>query len=818
MSMETLETRRVLTSLPFGANEFDLGAFMLGSVAVTPVLLESNGQTDASTEDWNGAHIQEVINNITAGLDWWVTTLQNQSSIHQLNFEIDTSFATTPVETQYEPISRRSNDYTLYVAEFLSANGYNSSNIELGIKQFNQDQRVKHDTNWSFTIFVVPSQNDSDGEFAPGSSFNRAFAFAGGLFMIVPSTRPASTYTHEVSHIFWGRDEYPGGGSYFQRRGYYNTQNLNAADNPADGFVQQPSIMASGNLLDVAFANHTSPATTLAMIGWQDSDGDEIFDVLDVPHQLIGSGYFDPANSTYRFTGSAKVQTLPNLNSSGQRNDITLNRIRSIEYRLDGGQWQTHSLPDAYEVDLDLTINIPDGTSEIEIRARDSQTTVVSNSFIGRLSRADATLVPGINGYVWIDENLNGLRDVAEYGQEFWTVELVDSAGDALALRKAIEPDDYADGQLTSGFSNHATVNSVGSDGDGRVGVFNSAQSSTGSKVFYGFSKAAQSYQSTWNSQTRRFQANFNQPTSLVSIDAIGGSAVSVGRLEAYNSSGQLLGRYTTDSLSFGQVETMTIARGSSDIAYIIAGGTSVTSVGLDNLRFGPESTTTTGPQGQFAFPSIPAGPYNVRVTPANGYIATNPNGGQQAASVTVNTATEDVDFGFRSSESVWQNPVNRFDVNDDQFVSAIDVLLIVNDINQNGSRDLTGSGLAAPPYIDVSGDGFVSALDVLLVVNFINQSGSGEGELATQIENSSSQTVTTDSDSAPASLGGFCVSPHSAGGPPDNGNSSAEGEFGTATPPLETFLSPAITDESEDELLDLLASEPLRDTLIRGE
>ncbi len=50
--------------------------------------------------------------------------------------------------------------------------------------------------------------------------------------------------------MFWARDEYAGGGSSADRRGYYNTQNLNAADNPAQGFVQQPSIMATGSLLD----------------------------------------------------------------------------------------------------------------------------------------------------------------------------------------------------------------------------------------------------------------------------------------------------------------------------------------------------------------------------------------------------------------------------------------------------------------------------------------------------------------------------------------------------------------------------------------
>ena len=409
LRLESLEGRRLLASLPFGATTTDLGEFMLGSVAVTPVFLDSNGQLDADTEDWTAAQIQQTLANIEVGLDWWVDTLDALDTVHELSFSLDTTYATTPAATRYEPISRRSNDYSLYVSEFLGNIGYNSGNIESDIRAFNQAQREKLNTDWSFSVFVVPSFADADGQFAAGGSFSRAFAFAGGLFMVVPSTRPASSYTHETGHMFWARDEYVGGGSYFSRRGYYNTQNLNAADNPTPGFVQQPSIMATGGLLDTAYDNHISPASTLAMLGWQDSDGDGIFDVLDVPHRLTGSGYLDSATGLYHFVGQASVQTLPNLNSSGLKNDITINRIREIEYRLDGGEWQIHSSPDGYQVDLDLSIAVPAGVSEIEIRARDSKSTVVSNVFLGRMERADATLVPGINGFTWIDANENQL-------------------------------------------------------------------------------------------------------------------------------------------------------------------------------------------------------------------------------------------------------------------------------------------------------------------------------------------------------------------------------------------------------------------------
>lgn len=726
--LERLEIRQVFSVEPFGAFEEDTGEFMLGRIAVTPVFLESNGQIDANTENWTQAHIQEVLAKIEEGMQWWVDTLATFQSVHELEFVIDPVYAETPVATAYEPISRVSNDYSLWVQEFLSGQGY-SGNIQTGIRAFNHSQREKLNTDWSFTIFVVPSVNDADGQFANGGSFSRAFAFAGGLFEVVPSTRPASTFTHETGHMFWARDEYLGGGSFFQRRGYYNTQNTNAADNSTPGFVQQPSIMAAGTLLDTAYANHVSAPTTLAMIGWQDSDGDGIFDVLDVPLKLTGDGFFDSASGTYKFEGVATVQTMPNLNTDGFKNDITINRIRVIEYRIDGGNWQTFTQPNVYVANLDLSIPVPSTATTIDIRARDSKSTVVSNVFSGRLSRADATQVPGVNGFAWIDANKNGLRDAGEFGQSGWTVSALTTSGEPLNLRKTVEPDSFADGQLASNFSTFVALSAIGSDSDGRVGAFTDTANSTGTKNFRAFSKAAQSYLSTWNASSRRLQINFTTPTSVVEIDAIGAAASSYGRLEIYNSAGQLLGRYTTSELINGGVETMRLARGTADIAYAIAGGHTVGTVRLDNLQFGAKSETKTGDNGQFALPSLPAGTYRIQVTsPVANPIS--PSNGRQNATVVANTATTDVDFGFVINSSQWQNATNRHDVNNDGEVSPIDALLIINDLNARGSRELPGTNTSTPPFIDVNGDSTVSPLDVLLVINYLNSlRGGGEGE-----------------------------------------------------------------------------------------
>ncbi len=736
LSVEPLETRRLLTSLPFGAAPADTGEFMLGSVVVTPVLLESDGQIDASTEDWTPAHIQEVLANIRVGVDWWVDLLATKSAVAPLSFTIDTTYADTPVESRYEPISRRSNDYSFWTNEFLNTIDFQrTSSLEADMRAFNNAQRVKAGADWAMTIFVVDSRNDSDGQFAVGGSFNRAFAFAGGLFMVVPSTRPASTYAHETGHLFWARDEYAGGGSYSDFRGYYDTQNINAANNPTPGFVQQPSIMAAGTLLDTAYSTHTTATSTLAMIGWQDSDGDGIFDVLDVPHQLTGTGYWDAVSGDYKFVGNATVRTLPNQNPSGLGNDITINRIREIEVRFDGGAWQTVAQPNTAQVQLDLSIPVPSSATQIEIRARDSGTSVVSNVFVGRLGHANATTSAGINGAVWIDSNRNGLRDMGEFGHPGWTVELIDGSGAPLSLRTLIEPDDLPGDILTPGFNPKLALSSVGTDADGRVAAITDTGTSTGTQNFQSYSKSSQTFTSLWSSETRRLQAYFSTTTGAVQIDAIAPVNNAVGRLEAYNAAGELLERYTTAPLGSGQVETMSISRPAADIAYIIAGGYRSFSIKLDNLQFGPQSVTTTGPLGTYSFPSLPSGIYNVRATPLGDIQPLDPQSATRSETVLAGTATLDADFGFIATTHHWHNEREPLDANDDGLISPIDALLIINEINRGGARSLIASGIPFAPYIDTNSDNLLTSSDVLQVINFLNarsaggRDGDGEGE-----------------------------------------------------------------------------------------
>ncbi|MFO0939489.1 MAG: phosphatase PAP2 family protein [Pirellulales bacterium] len=73
---------------------------------------------------------------------------------------------------------------------------------------------------------------------------------------------------------------------------------------------------------------------------------------------------------------------------------------------------------------------------------------------------------------------------------------------------------------------------------------------------------------------------------------------------------------------------------------------------------------------------------------------------------------------------SVWQANPNRYDVDSTGTVVPVDALLIINDLNQNGNRQLPVSvpnGYSGA-YCDVNGDGLMSPTDALQVINVLDQ------------------------------------------------------------------------------------------------
>lgn len=377
---ESLECRQTLSSVPFGASAQDTAEYMLGDVLVSVVLMESNGIKDADTETWTPSEKATVKQRVEEGLGWWKQQLAARTSKHQLNFEIDYTYTDTPIATGYEPIARKSDDFNLWIDDFFAqANVPSGDDFSQRIRAFNHRQRELHDTNWAFTMFFVDSSADVDKRFASGGSFQQSFAYAGGRFFVTTGERPASAIAHETGHMFWAMDEYAGSRSYLDHRGYYNTQNTNAFDDNPQPATRVRSLMDSH---ESAFALQSLSSSAAEMIGWKDSDSDGIFDVLDVPHLLIGQGSQNQANGTFRFDGVTQVQTLPNLNPSGTGNDMTINRIHLVQYRFDqDSDWTTAIVANDYQVNLNFEVQVPRGAAWIEIRSVDGNTGVVSETF-----------------------------------------------------------------------------------------------------------------------------------------------------------------------------------------------------------------------------------------------------------------------------------------------------------------------------------------------------------------------------------------------------------------------------------------------------
>ena len=83
-------------------------------------------------------------------------------------------------------------------------------------------------------------------------------------------------------------------------------------------------------------------------------------------------------------------------------------------------------------------------------------------------------------------------------------------------------------------------------------------------------------------------------------------------------------------------------------------------------------------------------------------------------------------------SGNLWHNAANRFDVSGSTDVTAQDVLLIINYINNHpGDQSLPAPPATPPPYYDVTDDGLCTANDALFVINEINRrlSPTGAGE-----------------------------------------------------------------------------------------
>ncbi|TWU07924.1 dockerin type I domain-containing protein [Stieleria varia] len=192
------------------------------------------------------------------------------------------------------------------------------------------------------------------------------------------------------------------------------------------------------------------------------------------------------------------------------------------------------------------------------------------------------------------------------------------------------------------------------------------------------------------------------------------------------NFGGAVFANQTDTTIINSNVDSNTAPRGGG-IAFLNASGA------LQNVNFTNNYATGVGGGGFAAWVTKPAAISVVSITDStfSGNVA--PTGFDIHIATTVPPNEVELHLNhsiFLSQNKAWQHPTEATDVNADNMVSALDALMIVNELRQRvySTSDIgTLQSLLQTTdfpnlYYDVSGDGRVSALDALEVINEIRR------------------------------------------------------------------------------------------------
>ncbi|EMI54133.1 Ig-like domain-containing protein, partial [Rhodopirellula sallentina] len=105
------------------------------------------------------------------------------------------------------------------------------------------------------------------------------------------------------------------------------------------------------------------------------------------------------------------------------------------------------------------------------------------------------------------------------------------------------------------------------------------------------------------------------------------------------------------------------------------------------------------------------------------------------AADVGIDTADSGVEYTDVDDYSIAHNYWNKFDVNSDGFVTALDALRVINFMNESGEGEPTGTSVEYAGFVDVNADHMVTSLDALQVINQLNSEGEGADDFDVRFE-----------------------------------------------------------------------------------
>ncbi len=379
-----------LSAAPGAAEERNIqqnSEFLVGDVLIQLVYPESEGLS----EDWTDREIADATSGAYAG----ATAFQSMFGYAPMHFVLKTE---PRVPTTYEPIQTGMDDHPLWIRETMTHLGVDPGKpTELMVHDYNNAGRAYYRTDWAFTAFIADATNDIDHRFSDG--YYTAYAFLGGPYLVIPNPAGenpfeidpwlvfSTVFQHEMSHVFWALDEYPGpnnASDCFSHTGYLNYFNLNKVEELEPGvFESCPNWEIQLCTMWRAKEDLGRPVCkyTQGQLGLIDDNRNSIPDVFDAAPT---AEYLPAATETIQTPDvtvriKAVSQAIRNLNpfqSVPDRVDyapplqdatLTINGIGGIHLTPLDGKW------DAPVEDLSMTVNgIPVGMTEFGVVVRSS--------------------------------------------------------------------------------------------------------------------------------------------------------------------------------------------------------------------------------------------------------------------------------------------------------------------------------------------------------------------------------------------------------------------------------------------------------------
>ena len=343
---------------------YQTSEYMVGDIAVGFILPASNGIAEPSLVQWTAAQVQDAQAALVSAMDYFIDLEPNAHLTFFYQFESTPPLGEVAgtVSCDYEAATHGLIDEQVDNS-CLRTLGYTDSSVMKNRYDYVNDLRSRFHANWAFIAEAVN----------PGRFGKCADSAGGRAFLSGPELATCGYYwgviAHETYHIFGAEDQY-WSNSPTSLSGYLQVVNANSFGDNHTGYFQGSGENQGCPWVVPYFCGDIY---SKGQIGWRDSDGDGILDVMDTfPNTSFDS---KTGGDALTYTGTAVDMPLPS--EWHDKVGISVNTIANVQYRIDGRAWLDAVPVDArYDATIErftfTTPRLPNGLHAIEARAINS--------------------------------------------------------------------------------------------------------------------------------------------------------------------------------------------------------------------------------------------------------------------------------------------------------------------------------------------------------------------------------------------------------------------------------------------------------------